>query len=279
MPVTAPADRRFRRPHVKPARRRRSWVAHARIVAQVVGSVGVFAGGGYVVAEQVAGAESLHVSRIVVRGNERLPGGEVKALVAGLEGRHVLEVDLEDWRRRVLGSAWVERASLRRILPSTVEIVVEERRPIAIGRIGGELYLVDATGHVIDEYGPNYAQFDLPIVDGLGSTPPGGQPLVDESRAGLAHALIEQLRPHEALYRRLSQIDVSNSRDAVVVLQDDSTLLHLGRERFAERLQSYVDLTPALREQVPEMEYVDLRFGDRFYVRPAGAGRRRSAGR
>ena len=277
MPVTAPADRRFRRARVKPSRRRRSWIAHARIASRILATIGVFAAGAYFVAQQVTHAESLHVRHIVVRGNQRLPSGEVKALLTGLEGRHMLDVDLDEWRRRVLGSSWVEQAALHRILPSTVEILVEERKPIAVGRIGGELYLVDARGHVIDEYGPNYAQFDLPIVDGLGSTPPGGEPLVDEARAALAERLIEQLRHHDALYRRVSQIDVSNSRNATVVLQDDATLLHLGTERFAERLQAYVDLTPALREQVPEMEYVDLRFGDRFYVRPAGSGRRRPA--
>ena len=54
------------------------------------------------------------------------------------------------------------------------------------------------------------------------------------------------------------------------MLQDDAALLHLGEDKFLERLQSYVDLAPALREQVREIDYVDLRFGDRVYVRPAG---------
>jgi cell division septal protein FtsQ len=153
-------------------------------------------------------------------------------------------------------------------------LVVEERLPIAIGRLGSDLYLVDGLGRVIDEYGPNYAQFDLPIVDGLGSTPATGEPLVDEARARLAQEVIEALRTEPALYRRVSQIDVTDARDAVVVLQGDTALLHLGEGRFAERLQSYVDLAPALREQVPDIEYVDLRFDSRVYVRPTRASRR-----
>ena len=274
MRVVAPADRRFRRAHVKPGRRRRKWTAHARVIAQVLGAVMVFGGGAYLVAQQVVHAEALHVNRIVVRGNARLPTGEVLALLEGLRGQHVLDVDLDVWRRRVLGSAWVEGAALRRVLPCTVEVVVEERLPIAIGRLGGDLYLVDALGRVIDEYGPNYAQFDLPIVDGLGSTPATGEPLVDEARARLAQEIIEALRTEPALYRRVSQIDVTDARDAVVVLQGDTALLHLGEGRFAERLQSYVDLAPALREQVPDIEYVDLRFDSRVYVRPTRASRR-----
>ena len=270
MPVMAPADKRFRRPHVKPARRRK-FSTQLRWIAKVGAAAFVFGGGGYVVTQQVVHAEALHVRRIVVRGNERLPTGEVMALLAGLKGQHVLDVDLDVWRRRVLGSAWVERAALRRLLPSTVEVLVEEREPIAIGRLGADLYLIDPHGRVIDEYGPNYAQFDLPIVDGLASTPPAGEPLVDEAKAHLAYELIDGLRARPALFRRVSQIDVSNPRDGVVVLDGDTALLHLGDDDFADRLQSYVDLASALRERVPDIEYVDLRFENRVYVRPAGS--------
>ena len=52
---------------------------------------------------------------------------------------------------------------------------------------------------------------------------------------------------------------------------DDPALLHLGEDQFLERLQSYLDLAPALRERVPDIDYVDLRFDERMYVRPAAA--------
>ena len=50
--------------------------------------------------------------------------------------------------------------------------------------------------------------------------------------------------------RRVSQIDVTDARDAVVMLKDDTALLRVGDEQFAERLQSYLDLAPALRERI-----------------------------
>jgi cell division septal protein FtsQ len=55
----------------------------------------------------------------------------------------------------------------------------------------------------------------------------------------------------------------------VVLLDGDPTLIRLGNERFVERLQSYHELAPALRERVPAIDYVDLRFDERVYVRPA----------
>jgi cell division septal protein FtsQ len=72
----------------------------------------------------------------------------------------------------------------------------------------------------------------------------------------------------------VSQIDVTDIRDAAVVLKGDTALVRLGDDRFAERLQSYLDLAPRLRERVPEIDYVDLRFDERVYVRPYASGRK-----
>ena len=44
-----------------------------------------------------------------------------------------------------MASPWVEEATLRRVLPATVEVTIRERRPMAIGRVGQALYLVDGT--------------------------------------------------------------------------------------------------------------------------------------
>ena len=172
------------------------------------------------------------------------------ALLAGLEGQHLLQTDLEAWRRRVLGSPWVEQATLRRVLPSTVEVTIRERLPIAIGRIRGDLYLVDEQGLVIDEYGPNYAQFDLPIVDGLADAG-AGEPAIDPARAGLAADLLRALEQQPVLMKRISQIDVASAHDAVVLLDQDPALVHLGDEQFVQRLQRYLELHEALHSRVP----------------------------
>ena len=147
---------------------------------------------------------------------------------------------------------------------------------MAIGRIRDVLYLIDPEGTIIDEFGPNYAEFDLPIVDGLASRRPGAT-LVDDARAALAARLIAELQRRPDLAARISQIDVSDVDDAVVVLKDDTALVHIGDQRFTERVQSYVDLVPALRERVPEIDYVDLRFDERVYVRPSRGRRQRGS--
>jgi cell division septal protein FtsQ len=166
------------------------------------------------------------------------------------------------------------------VLPSTVEITIRERSPIGLCRIADHVYLVDDGGAIIDEYGPQYADLDLPIIDGLAATDPAARsraaaPVIDPGRAELAARVVRSLSTHKALARRVSQIDVRDVHDAVLLVEGDSALLHVGDTQFAERLQSYLDLAPALRSRVPDIDYVDLRFDERVYVRPAGtAGRK-----
>lgn len=272
MPVAAPADKRFRRAHVKPSRRRRPWSGRGLQILRGLLVLAVVGYGAYRATRLAAEAKILQVGRLVVRGNERLSNGEVLALLDGLQGRSIVTVNLESWRRRLLNSPWVADAALRRTLPSTIEVFVSERQPMGIARIGQELYLVDPRGMIIDEYGPNYADYDLPIIDGLAASPAKDGTLIDAMRAGLAARLIQAVRLWPELARRISQIDVADARDAVVILEGDSALIRLGDDRFLERLQSYLELAPALRERVPEIDYVDLRFDERVYVRSA-AGR------
>ena len=65
----------------------------------------------------------------------------------------------------------------------------------------------------------------------------------------------------------------------VVLLEGDPALLHLGEERFVERLQAYLEVASALRDRVSDIDYVDLRFDDRVYVKPRGASGTVEAGK
>lgn len=273
--VPAATDKRFRRAHVKPSRKRSGLSQHAWLAGRLVVLAMILGYGGYRGVTLIAAAPSLQIAHMVVRGHERLSTGEVLALVEGLRGQNILGVSLVEWQDRLLTSPWVERATIRRVLPSTLEITVHERLPIGIGRIGTSLYLIDARGVIIDEYGPAYADIDLPIIDGLAASPQDGGSIVDIARAEFATRVIAALSARPEIAQRVSQLDVGDLHDAVVVLDGDPALLHLGDGEFVGRLQQYIDLAPALHERLPAIDYVDLRFDERLYVRPPAAARAR----
>jgi len=268
--VPAPADKRFRRAETRPGRRGGGWLRSKALhwgvaIVMVVGLAGVGL-------SQVVRAQIFSINRIVVRGNSHLSVGEVLAIVDGLRGGSLFAANLESYRAKLLDSPWVADATMRRVLPATIDLRIVERVPMAVGRLGDQLYLVDPTGVIIDEYGPQYVQFDLPIVDGLVSTPSAATAVVDPERARLAARFLDALAAAPALRPHISQIDVSNAHNLVVLIDQDPALLHVGDKDFVARLQRYMEMASTLKEQIGEIDYVDLRFEDKVVVnrkRPA----------
>lgn len=276
--VTAPADKRFRRAQVKPSTRPRRTTPSPRwrVAAIVAAAVAVLV----VVAWSVASvlrSPWLHVQDIRVAGTHRMSEGDVLSVLDELKGRHMFDVDLAEWQDRLHALPWVHDATLRRELPSTIAVRIAERVPMAIARVGSTLYLVDLEGMMIDEYGPAYAAFNLPIVEGL-STPGSVALAIDQERLSLTGRVLASFNAQPVLARQVSQIDVSDTDNVVVWLNGDPTALHLGGEQFAARVQQYLDLGATVRERLSSgLEYVDLRFPDRLYVKPvrqASAGTR-----
>ena len=266
--VAVPADRRFHRSALRQERRRlgRSFLRAGKwvLLTAVLVAAGVWA------ANIVLHARVLTVQDIRVRGNARLSAGDVQSLLQGIQGEHIFRVDFETYRRRVLDSPWVSSVHLSRVLPSTIDVRIVERTPMAIARVGQRLFLVDDTGVIIDAHGAEYQDLDLPIVDGLVSPAPGKAPTVEPRRVAVTAAFLRAIDTRADLRGRLSQIDVSNPHDVVVMFDHDAVWLHLGEAAFVERLNAYLELVPTLQERFGAIDYVDVRFGDRIFVRPRG---------
>jgi cell division septal protein FtsQ len=271
VPVAPTRDPRLLRARDGGQRADRLWRARVWTGLRTATLAAVLAGAGWYVQDAMTSAAAFEVQELRVIGTRRLSDGEVEGLLDGLKGRNIVTTPLETWRQRLLASPWVRDASLRRALPSTIEVRISERVPLAVARSGNSLLLIDEQGTVVDEFGPRYSALDLPIVEGLldrGGTP---DPSPDEARVALVTATLASLR-EASLLGRVSQIDVGNVRNVAVVLIGDSAVLYVGRERFAERVQAYLDMGDRLIRMVQQVESVDLRFENRVYVRPRKPG-------
>lgn len=268
MAVNARREPHFRRAYVQPVRRRLiarrlAFFLHlAVLLAAAAGAVWSL--------QALRRTDILRIDTITVEGNRRLSPGEVAGLVEPLRGDNLLDADLEVGRANLLASGWIRDAMLRRVLPSAVHVTLEEREPVGLGRFGSRLYLIDAAGYVIDEFGPRFADLDLPVIDGLSAG--AGGAVVDARRAALATRLLAEVGGDRDLAPRLSQVDVANPHDAVVLLNGDPVRIHLGEQRFVARLRVYLDIVAVLRDAVRDIDYVDVRFERKVYVGPAAEG-------
>ncbi len=94
-------------------------------------------------------AAGLEVREILTEGRRRTPVAQLTQTLAPYEGVYILEVDLEEVYERVERLPWVRRAIVRRLLPSTLLVEIQEHRPAALWQGPEGLRLIDREGEVI----------------------------------------------------------------------------------------------------------------------------------
>jgi hypothetical protein len=92
----------------------------------------------------------LDVDRVEVTGAEQTSAEAVRQAAAVEPGEPLVSVEVEAAARRVEELPWVADATVARRWPSTVEVQVSEREPVALAQVtGAHMALVDAEGRVL----------------------------------------------------------------------------------------------------------------------------------
>jgi cell division protein FtsQ len=131
--------------NVRPGPRRAvgSWLASGRIASLLLL---IAALGGLL---YIATAPRFTVRAITVDGAQAMKSSAVADL-AGVRGQSIWLIDTRQIVERLKASAYIEQAQARVALPDQLTISVTERRPEVRWLSGGTLYLLDATGRVLD---------------------------------------------------------------------------------------------------------------------------------
>ncbi len=89
------------------------------------------------------------VEEILVVGRRETTQKELLGAVRLVRGAPILAFDLQVAQKRLEALPWVKTASVGRMLPDTVMLNVEERRPLALWQHKGVFALIDTDGEVI----------------------------------------------------------------------------------------------------------------------------------
>lgn len=142
------------------------------------GLIGVFILGAYSVAhytgmieraaDQIAtsvGAAGFEVKRVEVIGVNRIDERKVYEITLAQKDRSMMHVDIDQVRADLMGNGWIKDARISRRLPDTLVVDIVEREPAAVWQRGGQLSLIDNTGHPLEQISRDELP-DLPVIVG-----------------------------------------------------------------------------------------------------------------
>ncbi len=132
------------------------------LLVVVAASIGVAWG----IRHHVLTSPRFSIRNVRVEGTQRRSAEQV-AETAGLKmGANIFSADPERTRIRLLQDPWIERASIKRKLPSTILVEIVEREAAAAVAIGPELYLCTHEGEPFKRIEPGDPS-SLTVITGL----------------------------------------------------------------------------------------------------------------
>ena len=156
-------------------------------------------------------------------------------------GRNIFFIHLNDRRKQLEQIPWIEHATVMRLLPNQIRVVIKERTPIAFVRLGSDIELADANGVVLSmsPEAMTTHHYSFPVVTGIDPRDP-----LPSRRARMAvyQRLIGELDSTGRHFsNQISEIDLTDPEDARVLMPEQGAdiLAHFGDDRFLERYQRY----------------------------------------
>jgi len=98
----------------------------------------------------LTGEAGLVVHKVYAEGRTHTDPDDLNRQLGVALGQPLLAVDTAAAKVRIEQLPWVDQASVRRMLPETIQVHLRERQPLALWQRAGSLVLIDRTGAVID---------------------------------------------------------------------------------------------------------------------------------
>ncbi len=206
------------------------------LMAGIVSCIGLLLFIGF---RTAAASTFFEIGQVETHGTRNVPKEKIEAIVRRhVEGRGIWDADLTGIQSEIARIDYVRSVSVSRVLPKTIRVIVDERRPVALVRIGKKTFRVDRDGKVLDTVlgaGPSETPF---LLIGWDEKLSEEARVANKKRLELYLQLSEQWKQYE-LARRVVAVKLENIRDVEALIMDsgEPVTLSLGNEDFANRLK------------------------------------------
>lgn len=243
--------------------RRLRWGLHLLVVCLVFAALSALCVTAY---RTLLASPLLQVTRIQVRGYQRLDPQAVIQQAKIPAGANILSLDLNAVSRRLANHPWIAAALISREIPDRIRIEIEERLPVALVR-GQQFYLMDPQGICFAIAVPS-EHVGLPIITGLDPDTIGpGRSLPREFTV-----LIEDLYRVCQLkmdWRLISEIRWANHTGLSIFTVQGGIQVNLGSGNYGPKLARLEKVLRYLEEKgvQAQLRGIDLSHGNRVFVR------------
>lgn len=176
-------------------------------------------------------------------------------------GEPLFQLETDQVTKRLLQDLRIEEALVRRQLPSTLEITIKERMPVATVACEYGYLDIDRQGKVIDSY-RTLKNMPIPMITGVQVRDLYIGDDVEDEMVKKILSFLQQL--DDASLNQLSEIAITGP-DYLVAYTTNSVQIRLGKlERMEEKARLTQDFLKDLATNPYQVEYVDFNYTTPF---------------
>jgi cell division protein FtsQ len=171
--------------------------------------------------------------------------------ILGITGKKkipILSLDIEKIQNIINDNSWVKGSYIYISLPSTLKIIIEEKKPLALWQNHGRIYIIDQQGDVITNIISSQYRF-LPLVVGEGAN------------INAQNLLIELNKSNNLMDLISSCIYVGSRRWDLVINHD--LIVQMPEENFATAYNYLISLHK--KGELNNLKKLDLRDSKKYY--------------
>lgn len=250
-------------------RRFRYLVARLWFLARCLAALGLGIGlvwGGVTGYRLVRDASYFRLQTVTVVGNRLLSRNDIQYLLAIPTPATIWQLDLTRMGARLERHPYVESVTIRRLMPDTLTVTVEERVPYLVAMAGQQRMVLDVDGVVLGPFVPRRdARLpQLKLSDGRALTP--GMRLRQQDVRQALDLVWAYRRSAVAERMRLVALMVEASGTVVAEVEPYPFAIRLGQEALATQLERLPAVLQVIQERDLAVQLVDMSYRKRVIV-------------
>lgn len=198
---------------------------------------------------------------IQVNGNRVVTRSQTLAFFASDVGRSIFHIPLAKRKAQLEQIQWVRTATVMRLWPNQLRVIVAERTPVAFALDGNTVRLVGDQGVLLDLPDAVAQHYSFPVLTGITAADPLS---IRAARMEMYLQFVHALDAEGGhISSALSQVDLSDPEDirAIFLGTVREPLVHFGDSDYLARYQAYQAHLTEWLQQYPQLRSVDMRYG------------------
>ena len=187
-----------------------------------------------------------------------------------LKSYNIFDRKLDKYKNEILKYDHIIDCKISRTFPSTIDITIYEREPIALIS-SDELIILDSEGVCLPV---EYCDLSLPILSNFKSNPelyPKGLRTASTNVLGSISLMKFIKDNHSNIYDNISEFAFNEDSEYEIILKNGRTRIFLGSQNLQKKIKYLESFQEALKEEnnITDFIYIDLRFNNQVIVKEA----------